>query len=66
MGGDHIVEGADVVAVQMGDQHPSEHGRHHPGTGEAHHHSPTGVDQDVGVAGLDQGRRPRSIGVGQR
>ena len=55
VGGDHVVERTDVVAVQVRDQHTAKEVRQRSRGRHPHHDTSTGVDQDVRVTRLREG-----------
>ena len=69
MGGDDIVEGGKVIAVQMGDQHAlQQHGQrtcrshtHHATTPSVYEHL-----LQAALTGLEKGRGAGPVGVGDR
>ena len=65
VGGDDVVQVADVVAVQVGEKHPFEHDREHAGRHEAHADAAPGIDQELPGAGPDQGGGAGAVGIGK-
>ena len=64
VGRDDVVEVADVVAVQVGQQHPFEHHREDAGCDQAHADASPGVDQEPPGAGPHQGGGAGPVGIG--
>ena len=62
--GDHVAEVGDVIAVEVGDQQPVEHGWQHSCCNEPHQHATTAVDQHrEAICGHERGGTcPSSIG----
>ena len=54
---DDVVEVADVIAVQVREEHRVEHERQDPGGREPHAHPAPGIDEQRRAAGADQRRR---------
>ena len=64
--GDHVVQIADVIAVQVREQHVVEHQREHAGSCESHAHPTTRVHEHRAAAGADERRRAGTVTVRQR
>ena len=56
---DHVVQVADVIAVEMGDQHGIEHERQDPDGRQAHADPAARVDEQRRSTGPDERRRAR-------
>ena len=63
-GGDDVVQVAEVIAVQVREEHRIEHRRGCSSTRQAHEHTPPRVDEEVGPRRPDQARWPGAVGVG--
>ena len=63
---DHVVEIADVIAVQMGEQHRVEHDREHARRDQPHAHRATRVDEHRAPAGAHERRGTSPLTVGNR
>ena len=63
VGGDDVVEVADVVAVQVGEKHSFEHDREDAGRHESHADAAPGIDQELPGACADEGGGAGPVGI---